>query len=85
MLAPTRWKLRRAVAAVNQGSAPSASKSTRQDLHLSDLQGFDFLGYHFDPEGWAVAKATVTKFVARATGFTSKGWGESEGSARLGE
>ena len=30
-------------------------------------RGFDFLGYHFNPAGLTVAKATIEKFVARAT------------------
>jgi RNA-directed DNA polymerase len=30
-------------------------------------KGFDFLGYHFSPEGLAVAKAAIEKFVERAT------------------
>ena len=30
-------------------------------------KGFDFLGYHFGPEGISVAKETVKRFVERAT------------------
>ncbi len=29
-------------------------------------RGFDFLGYHFGPDGLSVAKKTVENFVARA-------------------
>ena len=30
-------------------------------------RGFDFLGYHFTPDGLAIAEATAARFVARAT------------------
>jgi hypothetical protein len=29
-------------------------------------KGFDFLGYHFSPEGLSVAKNTIERFIARA-------------------
>jgi len=29
-------------------------------------KGFDFLGYHFSPEGLSVAEKTIEKFLARA-------------------
>lgn len=29
-------------------------------------KAFDFLGYHFGPEGLTVAKATLSKFAERA-------------------
>jgi hypothetical protein len=29
-------------------------------------KGFDFLGYHFRPEGLGVAKKTIDKFLLRA-------------------
>lgn len=29
-------------------------------------QGFDFLGFHFSPEGLSVAEKTIEKFIARA-------------------
>ena len=30
-------------------------------------KGFDFLGYHFGPDGLGVAKATIEKFIKRAS------------------
>ncbi len=30
-------------------------------------RGFDFLGYHFSPDGLRVAETTIEKFVERAT------------------
>ena len=47
-------------------------------------KGFDFLGYHFDRERLTVAKATVERFVERATRLYEQGPGEPEGSHRLG-
>ncbi len=35
-------------------------------------KGFDFLGYHFHPDGFSVAKKTVENFLARTSGFMSK-------------
>jgi hypothetical protein len=29
-------------------------------------KGFDFLGFHFSPEGLSVAKKTIEKFLVRA-------------------
>ncbi len=30
-------------------------------------KGFDFLGYHFGPDGLGVARATIEKFIKRAS------------------
>jgi hypothetical protein len=35
-------------------------------------QGFDFLGYHFSPEGLSVAEKTIEKFLVRAVGLYGK-------------
>jgi len=37
------------------------------DLIGKTERGFDFLGYHFGPEGLAVAEKTLDNFVERAT------------------
>jgi hypothetical protein len=47
-------------------------------------KGFDFLGYHFDRERLTAAKATVERFVERATRLYEQRLGEPEGSRRLG-
>ena len=63
-----RWTLRRAVTAVN-----AVLESLRLEKHPDKTfigkieRGFDFLGYHFSREGLRVAKATIQKFVERAT------------------
>ncbi len=47
-------------------------------------KGFDFLGYHFGPDGLSVAKKTVQNFVARAIRLYEQDPGEALASARLG-
>ena len=47
-------------------------------------RGFDFLGYHFDPEGLSVAKKTVDNFLSRAIRLYEQEPGEAIASARLG-
>ena len=48
-------------------------------------RGFDFLGYHFGPEGLAIAQKTLDNFVERAIRLYEQGPGEPFGSTRLGE
>ena len=43
------------------------------------------MGYHFGPEGPAVAQMTLYNFVERAIRLYEQGPGEPCGSARLGE
>ena len=47
-------------------------------------QGFDFLGYHFGPEGFTVAAKTIEQFVAPAIRLYEQEPGEAFASARLG-
>ncbi len=47
-------------------------------------KGFDFLGFHFSRDGLTVAKATIEKFVERATRLYEQEPGEVLASARLG-
>ena len=46
---------------------------------------FDFLGYHFGPEGLAIAEKTLDNFVERVNRLYEQGPGEPFGSTRLGE
>ena len=85
VLAPTRWKLRKAVAVVNRGLGALGLAKHPDKTFIGRIEkGFDFLGYHFEPERLTVAKATVSRFVERATRLYEHGPGEPEGSARLG-
>ena len=46
-------------------------------------RGFDFLGYHFGPEGFTVAAKTIEQFVARAIRLYEQEPGEALASAQL--
>ena len=68
VLAPTRWTLRQAVREVNQALGALGLEKAPDKTFIGRIEkGFDFLGYHFSPEGITVATATVQRFVARAT------------------
>jgi hypothetical protein len=45
---------------------------------------FDFLGYHFSPEGLTLAAKTIEQFVARAFRLYEQEPGETEASSRFG-
>ncbi len=47
-------------------------------------RGFDFLGYHFSRTGLTVAKATIEKFVERATQLYEQDRKEPCSPSRLG-
>jgi len=47
-------------------------------------KGFDFLGYHFGPEGLTLAEKTIEQFVARATRLYEQEPGEALASTRFG-
>jgi len=66
VFAPSRWKLRKVVRIVNQvlnrlkvWQHPDKTFVGRVD------RGFDFLGYHFRPDGLSVAEKTRQNFVSR--------------------
>ncbi len=85
VLAPTRWKLRRAVGAVNRVlGALGLEKHPDKTFIGRTERGFDFLGYHFGPDGLCLAKKTVENFVARAIRLYEQEPGEVLASARLG-
>ncbi len=47
-------------------------------------RGFDFLGYHFSPDGLTVAKATIQKFVERASRLYERERERPDGPSLLG-
>ncbi len=47
-------------------------------------RGFDFLGYHFGPEGLSVAKTTIENFVVPAIRLYEREPGEACASVRHG-
>ena len=68
VLSPTRWKLRRAVKALNQVLNGLRLEKHSDKTFIGRIEkGFDFLGYHFGPDGLGVARATIEKFIKRAS------------------
>ncbi len=85
VLAQSRWKLRRAVKAVNEVLGSLRLEKHPDKTFIGRIErGFDFLGYHFSREGLAVAKATIEKFLERATRLYEQERREPEGSPRIG-
>jgi hypothetical protein len=85
VLAPTRWRLRKGVKAVNdvRGLLCLLKHPVKTFVGRTG-RGFDFLGYHFGPEGFTVAAKTIEQFVARAIRLYEQQPGEACASARLG-
>ncbi|MGA8259873.1 MAG: hypothetical protein WB783_06645 [Arenicellales bacterium] len=74
ILAPTRWRLRRAIARVNRvlnelGLAKHPGKTWMGPLD----RGFDFLGYHHTRAGLMPAQDTVTRFHTRLSRLYEQG------------
>jgi hypothetical protein len=60
VLAPTRWKIRKAVKMGN-GILGSLGLEKHPDKTFIGRveRGFDFLGYHFGPDGHSLVKKTI--------------------------
>lgn len=85
VLAPSRWRLRKAVKLVNQVLGSLRLEKHPDKTFVGRVErGFDFLGYHFRPRGLSVADATLVKFVERATRLYEQERGKLEGFPRLG-
>ena len=68
LLAPTRWKLRRAIRLVNQTLAELKLAQHPDKTFIGRTgRGVDFLGYQFTPSGLAVAAKTIERFTERWT------------------
>jgi RNA-directed DNA polymerase len=66
VLAPTRWKLRRAIRIVNQTLAELKVAQHPDKTFIGQIsRGFDFLGYRISPDGLTVAEKTVAHCVER--------------------
>ncbi|NEP04894.1 MAG: hypothetical protein F6K25_05685 [Okeania sp. SIO2G4] len=64
ILAPTRWKLRKAIKATNQVmSELQVIKHPDKTFIGRVARGFDFLGYWFSPAGLGIARKTVERMV----------------------
>ncbi len=74
VLAPTRWKLREAVAVVNQTLDELRVQQHPDKTFIGRVsRGFDFLGYRFSPSGLGVARPTVQRFVERVNRLYEQG------------
>jgi RNA-directed DNA polymerase len=66
IMAPTRWKLRRAVKVLNERFATLSLEKHPDKTFIGRIEkGFDFLGYRFSPQGLEVAVKTIEQFIAR--------------------
>ena len=67
ILAPTRWKLKKAIRVLNQTfNELNLEKHPEKTLIGRLERGFDFLGYRFEPQGLTLAKKTITNFITKA-------------------
>ena len=85
ILAPTRWKLRRAVKILNETLTALKLEKHPDKTFIGRIEkGFDFLGYHFSPQGLGLARKTVGNFIARATRLYEQERENPQGYSRLG-
>ena len=85
VLAPTRWKLKRAVKRVNQRLTSLDLAKHPDKTFIGRIEkGFDFLGYHFSRAGLTVASATVHKFIDQAARLYEQEQGDPDGPPVLG-
>jgi len=67
ILAPTRWKLKKAIRVLNQTfNELKLEKHPDKTMIGRTERGFDFLGYHFSPQGLSLAEKTVENFLEKA-------------------
>ncbi len=86
VLAPSRWKLRRAVRVLNQVLSSLKLEKHPEKTFIGRIEkGFDFLGYHFSRAELTVAKTTLENFAARAIRLYEQEPEEPVDSSRLGE
>ena len=82
ILAPTRWKLRKAVRIVNQTLCELQVHQHPDKTFVGRIdRGFDFLGYQFEPDRLTVAEKTQKKFVDKVRQLYEQG----ADSVRIGE
>lgn len=85
VLAPTCWKLRRAVRMVNQVLGALGLEKHPDKIFIGRIErGFNFLGCHFSRSGLRVAKGTLEKFVERASRLYEREPGDASGTSRFG-
>lgn len=66
IMTQTRWKCRRAVKQLNEVFKRMKLEKHPDKTFIGRIEkGFDFLGYHFSPEGLRIANITWKNFIAR--------------------
>jgi Reverse transcriptase (RNA-dependent DNA polymerase) len=66
IIAPNRWKLKKAVCLVNQVlNTLKVEKHPDKTFIGRASKGFDFLGYHLTPGGLSVAAGTIDHHIER--------------------
>lgn len=74
VLAPTRWKLRRAIKAVNEVMNNLKVVQHPDKTFIGRIaRGFDFLGYWFSPIGLVVANKTVERMLDKVSQLYEQG------------
>jgi RNA-directed DNA polymerase len=67
ILAPTRWKLKKAIRVLNETLDELKLEKHPDKTDMGRMEkGFDFLGYHFSPQGLSLAEKTVENFLEKA-------------------
>ena len=66
ILTKNRWMLRRVVRKVNRILSGLKLEKAEDKTFIGKIElGFDFLGYHFSPDGLRLAEKTVHNFAER--------------------
>ena len=74
ILAPTRWKLRQAIKAVNEVMNELQVLKHPDKTNIWRIaRGFDFLGYWFSPAGLGIARKTVERMVEKVSRLYEQG------------
>ncbi len=85
-LAPTRWKLRRAVKAINGVLERLGLEKHPDKTFVGRVErGFEFLGYRFGPQGLGIAAPTARRFVERVARLYEQERGQPGGFPALRE
>jgi len=82
ILSPTRWKLKKAIRVMNQTfNELKLEQHPDKTLIGRTERGFDFLGYHFKPDGLTVAGKTVERLIKHIARLYEQG----ADSTRIGQ
>ncbi|NEQ84887.1 MAG: hypothetical protein F6K26_33495 [Moorea sp. SIO2I5] len=74
ILAPTRWKLRKAIKATNEVMTELKVIKHPEKTFIGRIaSGFDFLGYWFSSSGLRIARKTVERMLENMTRLYERG------------